>query len=275
MEPLEFQYDNMEAVPEAFRPLYADVNGKAQLSFVKGVKHETDVNTVKEALRKERADHDAVKKSFAPWSTLKHDEVTAKLARIEELEAAAAGKIDEKKLEEIVGNRVKQKVDPLNITLGEKDKAIAEREAKILELTGQITDRNRNEAVRAAATKSKVHATAVSDVERAAADMMEFDEDGKLVTKANIPGIAAGLDADGFLKAMFDLRPHWWPESMGGGAGGGGPKGGSTANNPWSAAHWNVTEQGKVTLEKGRAHAEALAKSAGSFFGAMTPPAKK
>lgn len=272
MDPIELQYDTMDAVPEAFRGLFSERDGKAVLTHVNGLKSQADVDTVKEALRKEREGHQATTLLLKPWSGLKHDEVTLKLGRYDELEAASKGKIDESAIETIVGNRLKLKTGPLEAQLAERDTVIKTLTDENVGLKTEKANTKLREVVRNSATKSKVHSTAVSDVELVARDMMQFDESGKLVTKEGLEGIPAGLDMDGFLKVMFKLRPHWWPESEGGGSKGGNG-GGFNNKNPWSKEHWNMTEQGNYLKENGADAAGRLAKAAGSYVGATGPKA--
>jgi hypothetical protein len=43
------------------------------------------------------------------------------------------------------------------------------------------------------------------------------------------------------------------------------------SNNPWSAAHWNMSEQGRILREKGREYADRLASAAGTKVGGVKP----
>lgn len=280
--PIELSYESKDALPEAFRSdavfnelFTVGADGKIVLSGVTGMKTQKDVDTVKEALRKEREDHAKARDALKPWGDLKADEVLAQLDRIKELEAAAGGKLDETKLNELVEGRLAQKTGPLERSIKEltEGKTAAEQERDALKQ--QIEARDRNDAVRAVATKSKAHATAVPDIEMAASIMLEKDESGKLVTKSGIDGLTPGLDIEGWMKEMTKLRPHWWPESEGGGARGGGGGTGFSGNNPWSAEHWNMTEQGKVLQTQGREMADRLAKAAGTVVGGTKPTPKK
>ncbi len=49
MDPLELTYDSIDAVPEAFRGLYSENDGKAVLTHVNGLKTPQDVQNVQEA----------------------------------------------------------------------------------------------------------------------------------------------------------------------------------------------------------------------------------
>jgi hypothetical protein len=275
MEPLEVQYDSLSAVPEAYKALYSEKDGKAVLTGVNGLKTSSDINNLQEALRKERNDHAATKAALTPWSTLgKPEEVLSKLDRIKELELAAEGRIDDKKLNDMVESRLVQKVGPidrqLRDTLTALETVTKERDTFRDELFG----RDRKESVRGIATEMKVLPTAIADVEMFASFALERQEDGTFITKSGIPGVTPGLDPKGLLKEMQKQRPHWWPQSNGGGANGG-LNGINGDKNPWSAEHWNLTDQGKVVREHGMSKAEELAKLAGSRVGATKPTPKK
>lgn len=273
MDPLELVYDKMDAVPEAFRGLYTEKDGKAVLTNVNGMKTPQDVLNVQEALRKEREDHGVAKTALKAWGALKPDEVQSKLDRIAELEAAAGGKLDEEAMQKIIDARLGQKTAPLERQLRdltvERDTIIAERDT----LRGSIQRRDMNDVIRSVATEMKVLGTAIPDVEMLAATYLERDATtGEFIVKADAKGVTPGTDVRGFMKDMQKLRPHWWPASTGGGAGGGG-FGGDNGDNPWSAKGWNMTKQGQYVREHGVAKAQEAAKAAGSAIGSTRPPA--
>lgn len=276
MDPLEIQYDSLSAVPEAFRPLYEEKDGKAVLSKVNGLKTQSDVNNLSEALRKERNDHKAAQDALKAWGNLgkKPEEILAQLDRIAELEAAAAGKIDDKKITEMVEARLGQKVGPIERQLREATTTLETVTRERDTFRDQLYRRDMTDVVRSIASEMKVVPTAMADVELFAQFALERQEDGSFITKSGIPGVTPGLDAKGLLKEMQKHRPHWWPASAGGGAGGG--IGGINGDkNPWSAQHWNLTEQGRIVKEHGMAKAQELAKLAGSSVGATRPAQKK
>lgn len=279
---IELQYDSRDSLPEAFRSdavfnelFTVGADGKILLSGVTGMKTVKDVDTVREALRKEREDHGKTRETLKPWGELKADEVLAQLDRIKELEAAAGGKLDEKALSDLVEGRLAQKTGPLQRqidTLLGGEKTLKEENAA---LKNQIDSRDRNDAVRAVAVESKVHTTAIQDMELAASIMLEKDTDGNLVTKSGITGLTPGLSVKDWAKEMQKLRPHWWPESEGGGSRGAGGGTGFTGSNPFTAEGWSLTEQGKLLTEKGTDFVNKLAKAAGTTVGGPRPAPKK
>jgi len=274
MDPLEVSYDSLDEVPESFKDLYSEKDGKAVLTGVNGLKTNQDVLNVQEALRKERADHAAAKEALKPWKTLGDDpnEIQQKLDRIGELEAAAGGKLDESKIQEMVEQRLGQKTAPLERQLKETNTTLEELQNENSQLKNTLVSRDRNDAVRAVATEMKVLSTAIPDVEMIAGAYLERDEtSGEFIVKADAKGVTPGADIKTFMKEMQKLRPHWWPQSQGGGAGGG--KGfGDSDENPWSAKGWSLTKQGQYAKEHGMAEAQKAAAAAGSKIGATRPP---
>lgn len=115
---IELQYENREALPEAFQndAVFNELftvqgDGKVVITGVTGMKTQHDVDTVKEALRKEREDHGAAQAKLKPWGDMDPTKTLAQLDRITELEAAAAGNLDEEKMNELVQARLPQLTD--------------------------------------------------------------------------------------------------------------------------------------------------------------------
>lgn len=272
MDPIELEYDDMNSVPEAFRPLYTENGGKAVLTGINGLKTQKDVDNVSEALRKEREDRQKLEKDLKPWKGLDPTEVRTKLDRIGELETAAGGKLDDDAINKIVERRINGHTAPLQRQIEELTETAntlaSERDAAV----GTIKDMRMTSAIRTAATDAKILATAIPDVEIIAKTAFEFSDDGKLVTKEGF-GVAPGLGLEAYFKEMQRTRPHWWPPSAGGGAGGGGAMLPGGEGNPWADGHWNMTRQGQLVRENPEQAAQ-LAKAAGSYIGA-TKPTKK
>lgn len=276
MDPLELSYDTLSAVPEAFRSLFTEKDGKAVLTGISGLKTDKDVSNVQEALRKERSDHAAAKEALKPWLSLgkKHDEIQTQLDRISELEAAAGGKIDETKIQQMVESRLGQKTGPLERQVRDLTTELNTMRTERDGLLQGAQRRDMSDVIRAVANDMKVVPTAIADIELVAQNYLERDDNGQFIVKSGLSGLTAGLDVKGFMKEMQKQRPHWWPASAGGGANGGsGGFGGET--NPWSPSTWNLTAQGAIVREKGMVTAEAMAKAAGSKVGATKPPVKK
>ena len=270
MDPIELVYDSIDAVPEAFRDLYVEKEGKAVLTHVNGMKTQQDVSNVQEALRKEREDHSVAKISLRAWGSMKPDEVQSKMDRISELEAAAGGKLDEAAMQKIIEARLGQKTAPLERQLRDLTVERDTLQTEVGTLRGGMERRDMTDVVRSVANEMKVLGTAIPDVEMVAAMYLERDPTtGAFIVKADAKGATPGTDIKGFLKDMQKMRPHWWPASQGGGAGGG-KDGISGGANPWGAKTWDMEAQGAM-VRGDRAKAERLAKAAGSKIGATKP----
>lgn len=270
---LEINYDSIDSIPEGFRGLYDEADGKYTLSGVVGMKSQADIDRLNTSIRKEREDHKKTKENLSPWSSLGSlEEVQAKLDRIQELEAAAEGNLDDDKINKIVEGRLSQKTGPLNRQLETISSELETVKTENEKLRNSIETRDRNEAVRSVATEMEVVPTALPDIVVIAANYLERNEEGKFVTKSDIDGITPGVDIKQFFKEMQKSRPHWWPASEGAGAYG---KTGSAdgTSNPWKADSWNVTAQGNL-IRSDRSLADRLAKAAGTFVGGPRPQAK-
>jgi len=274
MTVLNSVYDKQDEIPEAFRPLFSERNGKFELTGVTGVKPEVAFTTVQEALRKERADHGTLKTQHKAFTDLlstagfeKIEDLQAKLDLIPQLEAAANGKV--KELTEAQRQGILAPVQrELDRVKKEHGDLVSENKALKEEKRVRVI----HDAVRAAFTESKGLASAVDDALMYAERMFDVTEDGKVVTKDNV-GVVPGLDAKLWLQDMQQKKAHWWPPSQGGGAGGSGGGGGNFPNNPWSKQHWNLTKQGEAVRTLGEEKAKQMASAVGSHIGAIAPPA--
>jgi hypothetical protein len=263
--------DSIDDLPDAVKSEYVEKNGKFELQ-VEGMKTEADVARVAEALRKEKNDFSAFKTQFAPLAGKKIEDVVAQLDRIPELEAAAAGKLDETAIEKMVEGRIKGRVAPLEREVGQLKATVAEKDKVIDEFTGKEKTRTIHDAVRKAATVAKVVPEALEDALILAERHFELDDSGRVVTKDGLP-VTAGIQPEAWFTDLQATRKHWWGPNIGGGAGGN-RGGGGPADNPFTHENWNMTKQGQLVREN-PAKAEQLARSAGTTVGGQRPPAKK
>jgi len=277
---LKDTHEKLEEIPEEFQSLYTEKDGKWELTGIQGVKTQGDVDRVTESLRRQTNLHKETKIKLAVWAELDHDEVVVKLDKFPELEAAAKGKLDEAKIEEIVSRRVdgtiRSKLAPVERQNKELKKENGELKESNVKFVAADRTRSIHDSVRKALTSSKVLPDAQEDALILADRCFEIrEDDGKIVTRDNI-GITPGLDATGWLSEIQERKRHWWPDSVGGGSKGSGAGVGITGGkNPWGAEHWSMTEQGRVFREHGKERCEQLARAAGVAFGAMKPAEKK
>lgn len=266
--------DNLEGIDERYHDLYTEKNGKFELTGIEGMKTEADVTRLSSALEKERNDHKGTKKKFEVFADRKPEEILADLDSIPALKAAAEGKLDDAKINDLVEKRIGAKLGPVERKLKEASQQLAERDEVISGF--QIKERRRtiHDAVRDAFGKEKgIQTSALDDALMNAESMFEINDEGKPVTKDNV-GVTPGVDAIVWLKDMQQKRPHWWGPTGGGGASGNNGGGGAgSGNNPFSHEHWNMGEQGKMILGN-RSRAEMLAKAAGTTIGGGRPKPK-
>lgn len=271
---LKATLDNLDNLDEPFHQLYTEKDGKFVLTGVEGIKTQADVDKVSRSLAQEKEAHKKTKEKLAPFNDYL-DDIDGTIAKLDEydtLKTAASGKVDDAKLAELVEARLK----PERVKWDrEKSTLISERD-QLKAANGELTARDKrrliHDAVRAAAVKTKMLDTAVDDALMMAERVMEVTDEGTIQTKDGV-GVTPGLDAHTWITEVQPKRPHWWPASVGGGAKGSGG-GGGFANNPWTAEHWNMTEQGRIYNEDA-AKAERMAKSAGTEIGGRKPAPKK
>lgn len=273
---LKTTYDDQNDIPEQYRDLYAERDGKWELTGIEGVKTQADIDRLNESLRKEREDHKKTKDRLKVWGDLDHDEVHKKLDQYEELKLKAEQHPNKDDIEAQVNKLAEAKVvtatAPLERELKELRQAVVEKDATINDFQAKETSRTISDAVRKAATEGKVVASAMDDILLLGERVFEVQEDGSVLTKDSV-GVTPGVAPDIWLGEMQERRPHWWPASQGaGGRGSGGGEGFS--NNPFSHDHWNLTEQGKEYKTNPK-RAEQMAKAAGTTIGGPRPVAPK
>lgn len=273
---LKYLLDSLEGVPADLHQFYKETDGKFVLQ-VEGVKTQKDIDGVQASLTKERNDHKKTKDKLEEYADIRAlglspTDILGKLDRFDELEAAAGDKIDEGKLNQMVEARIKAKLAPIERERDGFKAKLDEATGTIQEFTVKEKTRTIHDKVREAALKGKVTETALDDVLMVAERVFELDESGNVIAKDGV-GLTPGIDPTVWLTEMQQKRPHWWPTSQGGGAGGGKNGGGSFTNNPFSAQHWNMTEQGRL-VQTNHAQAEQMAKAAGTTIGGPRPAAK-
>lgn len=273
-------HTTLDEIPENFRELYTEKNGKFELTGISGVKTQADIDRLQVAIAKERDATKAEKEKLSVWGDYQFDDVVAKLDKYPELEAAAAGKLDEASIEEIVSKRVDGTINSKTAPLERQLKLLqTEREELAKERDALSTEKRQrliHDSVRKAMTASKVIPEAQEDALMLAERVFEIrEDDGQIVTRDQV-GVTPGIAADVWLTEMVSQRPHWWPATQGGGARGGSGGGASFGgSNPWALDSWNMTKQGQVLNEHGREKADQMAASAGTTVGGLRPKPKK
>lgn len=271
---LKFQYATKEEIPQGFEDYFAEKDGKWFLK-VEGMPDTGAVTRLTTTLAKVRDELKTAQAEVKAYKTLgSPDEITAAITERDELKImveAGDKKPDQAKIDELVEKRVQLKVAPLQRELDTVKSQLSEKEAKIGELSGAMKKTTIVQALTKAANEKKVVPEAVEDL-LLHASVFDVTEDGQIVTRDGV-GVTPGLDPASWLGEIGAKRPHWFPQSQGGGAKGGGhlPGGGE---NPWSKNAWNLTEQGKFIRTHGIEKAKEAAKRAGVDVNATKPPEK-
>lgn len=286
MAKIKLSYAKEEDIPEAHKELYEQSeDGKSwALTGVEGLKTQDDITRATKALDNERKAHAQTKAKFKVFEGLDPETVKASLDEVDDLRAkleiaeAGGNKIDDAKLQGLVDAKVKRTVAPLE---RERDKLradLATAEARASQLDGTLRAGNIEREVRAAALDQKVVASALEDVSAIALSAFELDEHGNVVTKDGLKNIPPGLTPKEWLSNMQERRPHWWPQSVGGGAGlggrGGAGMGFGDGGNPWAGDKWNMTAQGQYLRQHGMEKAQQAARMAGTTVGGPRPAVK-
>lgn len=272
--PIKVLIDKLEDVEEPFRGLYTEQNGKFALTGVEGMKTQADVDRVQASLIKERGEHKATKEKLAVFGDRKVEDILAELDTIPALKAAAEGKFDEAKVNELVEKRIGSKTGPLDRQIAQLKKNLDDKEIIINDFKSKETTRTIHDSIREAVGKAQgFQAAAVEDALMFGERHLTINDEGKVVTKDNV-GVTPGVDAVVWLTEMQNKKPHWWGETKGGGAQGNQGGGGGSGKNPFTRENWNLTEQGKL-IKENRTRAEQLAKAAGTSIGGGMPLPKK
>ena len=270
---LKIKVDSLDGLDQSFHDLYTKQSDNSYvLTGVEGLKTQADIDKVTQALVKERADHKAVKEKYSLLGDHDPVDLLAQLDRIKELETAAAGKIDEKKLEDMVEGRLRTKLGPVEREANQLKTQLASIMEENKALKAEKQRRIVHDAVRAAATTAKVLPGAVDDALVYADSMFEITEDGRVVTRDQV-GVTPGVDPTVWLTEMQQKKSHWWPASQSGNSSGFGSGGGGFGENPWSFEHWNMTKQAQILTENPQ-RAEQMARSAGTTIGGGRPRAR-
>lgn len=256
--------DNLDKVDPVYHSLYTERNGKFELTGITGMRTQGDIDRLQTALAKERSDHAAVRERFRPLESFGDvATITSNLNRIPELETAAGGKLDEAAIEKVVEGRIKQRIAPIERERDSLTQQVTTLTGEVTTLRGASTQRTIDDAIRQAATKAGIRPEAMDDALMFGERMFEVDSTGRIITKETTQ--TPGLDPFAWLTDMQRTRPHWWPESVGGGASGSRGSGGG-ATNPFLKANWNMSEQGRLYRENPE-RAQQLATQAGTTIG--------
>lgn len=253
-------YSTQEDIPENYRELFQENSeGKFEIQVV-GVKTQADVDRVQNSLEKERGETKKAKERLAMYTALGEDpeEIQARLDHIAELEAGQ-GEIDEDKLNQLAEARAAKQIAPKDREIKKLNDKVFAQDQQLSAVQTKLNNYLIDAAANAAAASEKMRVEAQPDFLLFARSNFVVDENENVITSEKSQ-FGAGLSAKEVLKDLKETRPHWWPDSEGGGAGGSGTKLGG--ENPWAEKTLNLTRQGEIFRENPE-RARMLAKAAG------------
>ena len=159
---LKLKYSSQEDIPAGYEDLFTEKDGEWHLTGIEGMKTQEDITRLSESLRKEREDHKKVKDVLAKLGgpDLDADALVEKLDEYEELklrvESGEGGKIDDKKVEELVEQRVQRRLAPVERERDRLKTRNTELENENGTLKGTITRGTVESELRRHATEGKV-----------------------------------------------------------------------------------------------------------------------
>jgi hypothetical protein len=261
---LKYEVTSLDEIDETLHNLYQPIaDGSKYVLDVEGVKPLTEFNKVYSSLEKERNDHKQVKQRLSAFGELEPETIQQQLARISELEELAKGSaIDDAKLDTMVNARLNAKIQPLESEknlLAQRAQELEKQVSKYTELERQRRMADEFSAkIKAAKIDPRFEETIMLKAERLFAET----EDGKFLTKDNLPNVTGYMPFEVWLTEQQVSNPHYWGDNIGGGA-----RGSSTQSyrgkNPFEGGfRGDVTEQMRLEREQ-PALAAQLKKAAG------------
>lgn len=287
MATLRAQYDSQDDIPEAYRPLYTERDGKFELTEVEGVKTQGDFDRFESALRKRLTDATTKLESQGGNAGLSKDELREVFSDVVKTFIGDKGG---------QGNRGRGgqgdgsgggsggdgngSSDPIMHDLERRLSAV-EAENKSLkaerdQFKNEATTTKLDTQLQRAALAAGVDPKTLDMVVRLTKDDFELDNEGKAVVKLDpsIKGVTPNAAPAEYYKTISqdEIFTRFWPDSQGSGAGGStsGSGGALGADNPFSKAGWNKTKQAQL-VRNNPSEAERLAKAAGVGYGATRP----
>ena len=268
--------DSIEGLPEDVAKEYVERDGKFHIQ-VEGMKTQADIDRIQGSLTAARTEASGFKAKLALLGDRKVEDVVTMLDHIPELEAAAAGKLDEDKLKEMAEARARAIVAPIERERDGLKTKVGELEGTVQTYVTKEKTRTIHDQIKDAAAKAGVVPEAIEDAIILGERVFELEEGtGKAVVKEGASGHTRGLEVKDWLSDLQTRKPHWFGTSSGGGAGGNRGGGGGAEPNPFTHEHWNMTKQGQL-MQSDPSRADRLAKAAGhkDAESAVKPAAKK
>ena len=247
--------DSLDAIPEGLREHYKKGDdGKFRLE-AEGVE---DVTGLKSALEKERNDRKTtaqklkeLTEQLGDLDPVKAREALKKLQELEDKKLIDSGKIDE-----LLAQRTERMQADHNNQVAAFKKNIDNLTKDRDQSTARLSELLIDNALRAAATKAGVKATAIEDAVLWGKQLYRIKDGNPVPMRGD--AIVYGknpqepMPMEEWLGTMIGEKPHWFEESAGGGAGGGkGKSPGPGAGNK-KRSGMTVAEKSQYISEHGR-----------------------
>lgn len=256
-------------VDEKYRDLYTQRGDKWHFSGVEGIKTQADIDSLNNALTKERNEHKTTKEQLktsndklAVWADLDPEDITAKLEKLSTFEAAGAPDITKNfqsvvqaEVAKVIDGRIKSETSKLQRQLDEANGKVTSLSTENSTFKTREATRTVHDGIRAAAVAAKVLPEAIPDLLLVAGQELKLTDDGKVLTED-------GRDPTQVIEAYKEKRPFYWPAAKGAGGLGNGLGGGVDGENPFKRDGWNQTKIAQL-VQKDPARAARLAEVAG------------
>lgn len=257
MAKLKALYKSATDIPAEYEGLFVERNDQWEID-VEGTKSQADIDRLQAALKKERGEHRITKdtlKAFGDRTPESLQELEDELAELKAGGNPDKGDKSKDKLADVdslVEARVAKRTRELEKKIADLTKQNQELSTQNGELTLGARKRTLVDTIRDATTGDKgipLVPEALDDAERYLSAIMEFNDEGKPVTKEGV-GVTPGLTPNEVLTEIQTggKRPHWFKGSVGAGAQDGVRNGGpvNSGVNPFDKATWNATEASAI-----------------------------
>lgn len=240
---IQLQYEKSDDIPEmSVKELFAEKDGKMVFTGVEGLKTQSDIDKLNEALRKERNDHSLLKESMKKFDGVDLEEVRAlknKVISLEELTKNSSQ--SEESISAIVEKRLAiERADDLK-KLEEANNRIGELESfKFGRELGEQIKSNLSDRI------ASEHQSTVSYILK---NNSERQADGTYLLKdCSEFGLTSGMTLEQAVSKLSETNPVFAPKNTAGhGKGATGTTG--AIKDPFSKENFSMTEQHKLYKE--------------------------
>ncbi len=219
-------YDTLEEIPEAFRELFTERNGKYELTGIEGVKTEADVERLSLSLQKERTEHGQTRDKLKLFGEVNPDGLQDSLHELTELRKLAE-QSDDEKVRTLAERELTRRLQPLTRERDTLKTDLTDAMGRIDSFEAEARKTNIVDNLRNAAGEVGIRKEALPDIELRSG-IFEIADDGNVITRDGV-GVVPGLSTKEWLSEQVKTSTHWLETSTGANARGG--SGGSLSND--------------------------------------------